>query len=53
MVRITSDPAWRQKNFIDRAIEPAVGGTEEFARFVVESRKRAAEIVKEAGIVPQ
>ena len=53
VVRVTGDPAWRQKNFIDRAIEPAVGGTEEFARFVVESRRRAAEIVKEAGIAPQ
>ena len=53
VVRVTSDPAWRQKNFIDRAIEPAVGGTEEFARFVVESRRRAREIVTEAGIQPQ
>ena len=53
VVRVTSDLAWRQKNFIDRAIEPAVGGTEEFARFVVESRRRAREIVTEAGIQPQ
>jgi tripartite-type tricarboxylate transporter receptor subunit TctC len=50
VVRITSDPAWRQKNFIDRAIEPAVGGTAEFARFVAESRKRAAVIVKDSGL---
>ncbi len=53
VVRITSDPAWRQKNFVDRAIEPAVGQTEEFARFVAAARKRAAEIVKEAAIAPQ
>jgi tripartite-type tricarboxylate transporter receptor subunit TctC len=53
VVRITGDPAWRQKNFIDRAIEPAVGGTAEFARFVVESRRKAAEIVAEAGIQRQ
>ena len=53
VVRITGDPAWRQKNFIDRAIEPAVGGTEEFARFVLESRKKAGEIVRESGLQPQ
>jgi tripartite-type tricarboxylate transporter receptor subunit TctC len=53
VVRITSDPAWRQKNFIDRAIEPAVSGTEEFAQFVAASRKRAREIVSEAGVQPQ
>ena len=53
VVRITGDPAWRQKNLIDRAIEPAVGPREEFVRFVVESRKRAGEIVREAGVQPQ
>jgi tripartite-type tricarboxylate transporter receptor subunit TctC len=53
VVRITGDPAWRQRNFIDRAIEYAVGPTDEFARFVVESRKRAGEIAREAGIQPQ
>jgi tripartite-type tricarboxylate transporter receptor subunit TctC len=53
VVRITGDSAWKQKNFIDRAIEPAVGPREEFARFVVESRRRAGEIVREAGVQPQ
>ncbi len=53
VVRITGDPGWRQRNFIDRAIEYAVGPTEEFARFVVESRKKAGEIAREAGIQPQ
>jgi tripartite-type tricarboxylate transporter receptor subunit TctC len=53
VVRITGDPAWRQKNFIDRAIEPAVGPRQEFARFVVGARRRAAEIVREAALEPQ
>jgi tripartite-type tricarboxylate transporter receptor subunit TctC len=53
IVRITGDPAWRQKNFIDRAIEPAVGPREEFARFIVSERKSAERIVKESGLQPQ
>ncbi len=53
VVRITGDPAWKQKNFVDRAIEYAVGPSDEFARFVAESRKRASEIVKESGLQPQ
>ena len=53
VVRVTSDPDWRRRNFIERAIEPAVTGTGEFARFVTASRKQASEIVKEAGIAPQ
>ena len=39
IARITSEPAWRQKNFIDRAIEPAVNTPEEFAAFIVRERK--------------
>jgi tripartite-type tricarboxylate transporter receptor subunit TctC len=53
VVRITGDPAWKQKNFIDRAIEYAVSDAESFARFVMASRKRAGEIAKEAGVQPQ
>lgn len=50
---ITGDPAWKQKNFIDRAVEPAVSDSASFARFIAESRKKAGEIAKEAGVVPQ
>jgi tripartite-type tricarboxylate transporter receptor subunit TctC len=53
VARVTGDPAWRQKNFIDRAIEPAVSNPEDFARFVAASRKKAGEIAREAGIQPQ
>jgi tripartite-type tricarboxylate transporter receptor subunit TctC len=49
VTRITSDPAWRQKYFIERAIEPAVGPTEEFVKFIAESRAFGAQIAKEAG----
>jgi tripartite-type tricarboxylate transporter receptor subunit TctC len=53
VARITGNPAWKQKNFVDRAIEYAVTDTASFARFVAESRRRAGEIAKEAGIQPQ
>jgi tripartite-type tricarboxylate transporter receptor subunit TctC len=53
IVRIASDPAWRQKNFIDRAIQPAVNTPEEFAAFIVRERKIAERIVKESGHQPQ
>jgi tripartite-type tricarboxylate transporter receptor subunit TctC len=53
VARITGNPAWKQKNFIDRAIEYAVTDTASFARFVAESRMRAGEIAKEAGVQPQ
>lgn len=53
VVRITGEAAWKQKNFVERAVEYAVGPTDEFARFVAASRKRAEQIVREAGIEPQ
>ena len=53
IVRITSDPAWRQKNFIERAIEPAVNTPAEFTEFIRRERKIAAQIVQESGQQPQ
>ena len=53
VVRITGEAAWKQKNFVERAVEYAVTPTEEFARFVAASRNRAREIVREASIEPQ
>ena len=53
IVRITSEPAWRQKNFIDRAIQPVVSTPEEFAQFILRERKLAEQIVKESGHQPQ
>ena len=53
VVRITSNPAWKQKNFIDRAIEPAVEQTEDLRASSRRSRKIAGEIAREAGIQPQ
>jgi tripartite-type tricarboxylate transporter receptor subunit TctC len=53
VARITSEPRFRQKNYIDRTIEYAVTTPEEFARFIVKDRKNAERIVKESGQQPQ
>ena len=53
VIRIASDPAWRQRNFIERAVEPAVGPRAEFEKFIAENRTFAARIAKESKIEPQ
>jgi len=53
IVRITGDPAWRQKNMIDRAIQPAVNTPEQFSEFIVRERRIAERIFKESGQQPQ
>ena len=46
-------PDWRQRNFIERAVEPATGPRDEFIKFIAGNRAFAARIAKEAGIKPQ
>jgi tripartite-type tricarboxylate transporter receptor subunit TctC len=53
VTRITSEPGFRQRNFIDRAVEPAVGPRDEFARFIANNRAFAARVAKETGMQPQ
>jgi tripartite-type tricarboxylate transporter receptor subunit TctC len=50
---IGNDPAFRQKQFFDRALEPILDTPEEFARFLVANRAAAERVVKEAGLQPQ
>jgi tripartite-type tricarboxylate transporter receptor subunit TctC len=50
---IGNDPVFRQKQFIDRALEPILNTPEEFARFLVEDRATSERVVKEAGLQPQ
>ncbi len=52
VVKIAADPAWRKRNFIDRAVDPATGPREEFIKFMAENRKIAAQIAKESGLQP-
>jgi tripartite-type tricarboxylate transporter receptor subunit TctC len=53
VVRIGNDPAFRKKQFIDRALEPILNTPEEFARFLIEDRATSERVVKEAGLTPQ
>lgn len=53
VARIGSEPAFRKKQFIDRALEPILSTPEEFARFLIEDRATSERVVKEAGLTPQ
>jgi tripartite-type tricarboxylate transporter receptor subunit TctC len=53
VVKIGSDPAWRQRNFIERAVEPALGPRDAFIKFIVHNREFAARVAKDAGIEPK
>jgi tripartite-type tricarboxylate transporter receptor subunit TctC len=53
VVAITSDPAFQQKMYIERAVERAVDTPEAFARFIRGDRETARRIVKESGAEPQ
>jgi len=50
---IGNDPAFRKKQFTDRALEPILNTPEEFSRFLVEDRLTSERVVKEAGLQPQ
>jgi tripartite-type tricarboxylate transporter receptor subunit TctC len=52
VARIVNEPAFRQRMFFDRAVEPGGMRQEEFARFK-EERKVAERIVQESGLIPQ
>ncbi len=53
VTRICAEPAFRQKNFIDRAVEPATGPREEFKKFIADNRAFAARVARETGMQPQ
>ena len=53
VTQITSEPSFRQRNFIERAVEPAVGPRDEFAKFIANNRAFAARVAKETGMQPQ
>jgi tripartite-type tricarboxylate transporter receptor subunit TctC len=53
VARIASMPDWRQRNFVERAVEPAIGPRDEFIKFIASNRAFAARVAKEAGIKPQ
>jgi tripartite-type tricarboxylate transporter receptor subunit TctC len=53
VTRITSDANFRQRNYIERAVDPAVGPRDEFAKFVAANRAFATRVTKEAGLKPE
>jgi tripartite-type tricarboxylate transporter receptor subunit TctC len=51
--RIVTEPGFRKRMFIDRAVEPATERLDEFAAFIREERKFAESVVKESGQEPK
>jgi tripartite-type tricarboxylate transporter receptor subunit TctC len=53
LMRIMSAPGFRQKNFIERAVDPVPQTRAEFAKFIADNRVFAARVAKETGMQPQ
>jgi tripartite-type tricarboxylate transporter receptor subunit TctC len=53
ILRITGEPAFREKYFFNRAVDPVVQTRAEFARFIVDNRAFATRVAKESNIQPQ
>jgi tripartite-type tricarboxylate transporter receptor subunit TctC len=53
VTRIVEERDFRQRMFIDRAVEPADARLDDFARFIREERKVAERIVGESGLKPE
>jgi tripartite-type tricarboxylate transporter receptor subunit TctC len=51
--RIVNEPGFRQRNLIERGLEPVASTPEEFARFIRDDRAASEQIVKESGLQPQ
>jgi tripartite-type tricarboxylate transporter receptor subunit TctC len=53
VTRIVNEPNFRQRMFVDRAVEPSALTLDDFARFIRDERKVAERIVKESGLQPE
>jgi tripartite-type tricarboxylate transporter receptor subunit TctC len=53
VMRIASIPEWRERNFTQRAVEPATGPRDAFIKFIDNNRAFAARVAKETGMQPQ
>jgi len=53
VARIVDDRDFRQRMYIDRAVEPSGVRLEEFARFVRDERETAERMVRESGLQPK
>ena len=53
VARIVNEPGFRNRNLVERGLEPVANTPDEFARFLREDRAAAEQIVKESGLQPQ
>jgi tripartite-type tricarboxylate transporter receptor subunit TctC len=53
LTRIMAEPGFRQKNFVQRAVDPIPQTRAEFAKFIADNRAFATRVAKEADIKPQ
>jgi tripartite-type tricarboxylate transporter receptor subunit TctC len=53
IARIVGDAGFRNRNLIERGLEPVASTPEAFARFIREDRAASELIVKESGLQPQ
>ena len=53
LMRIMGEPGFKQRNFIERAVDPVPQTRAEFARFIAGNRTFAARVARETGIQPQ
>jgi tripartite-type tricarboxylate transporter receptor subunit TctC len=53
IVRVASEPSFRNRHMIERALEPVMNTPEEFRQFLIDDRVRAEKIAKAAGLSPQ
>jgi tripartite-type tricarboxylate transporter receptor subunit TctC len=52
IARISAQPDFRKRNFVERGLDPVTSTPDAFARFIRQDRALAAQIVKEAGLEP-
>ena len=50
---IGNDPAFVQKNLVQRALDPVFSTPDEFAKYLADSREQVDRIAKKAGLQPQ
>jgi tripartite-type tricarboxylate transporter receptor subunit TctC len=53
IARIVGEPGFRNRNLIERGLEPVANTPEAFARFIREDRVTSEQIVRESGLQPQ
>ena len=53
IARISAQPDFRKRNFVERGLDPVTSTPDAFGRFIRQDRTLAAQIVKEAGLEPQ